>query len=142
MELVLDINVQISAVLGVGLDLQIACNLLAVLDRQHVLEVKDCLFPVGVFGVGTSREANGLVTCGEVNVEPGHKGVDEVVALDGELEGRGKGEVGHGAGVEVKGEDGRGIGDDSLELDGVDEGLGEGGFLERGVVEAVDIVPD
>lgn len=92
--------------------------------------------------MGAGREADGLVAGGEVNVEPGHEGVDEVVALDGELEGRGKGEVGHGAGVEVKGEDGRGVGDDSLELDGVDEGLGEGGFLERGVVEAVDIVPD
>ena len=41
-----------------------------------------------------------------------------------------------------KGDDSAGVGDDGFELDGVDEGFGEGGAFERGVVEAVDVVPD
>jgi hypothetical protein len=92
--------------------------------------------------VGTRGEADGLVAGGELDVEPGDKGVDEIVTLDAKVEGNVEGEVGGGAGVEIEGEDGGRVGDDGLELDGVDEGLGEGGLLEGSVVEAVDVVPD
>lgn len=119
-----------------------ARDFLAALDGQDVLEVEDGLFPVGVFGVGAGGEADGLVACGEVNVEPGHEGVDKVVALDGDFEGRGKGEVGHGACVEVESEDGGRVCHDRLDVYRVDEGLGQSRLLERRVVEAVDIVPD
>jgi hypothetical protein len=112
------------------------------LDGQDILEVEDGLLPVSVFGVRAGGEADGLVAGGEVNIEPRHEGVDKVIAFDGELEGRGEGEIGYSASVEVEGEDWGGVGDDGLELDGVDERLGEGGLLERGVIETVDIVPD
>lgn len=119
-----------------------ARDFLAALDGEDVLEVEDCLFPVGVFGVGAGRKADGLVARGEVDIKPGHEGVDEVVALDGEFKGRGKGEVGHGACVEVEGEDGGGVCDCRVEVYGVDERLRQSRVLERRVVEAVDIVPD
>jgi len=78
------------------------------------------------------------VAGGELDVEPGDEGVDVVGAAHGHVEGEGEGEVGGGAGVEVEGQDGAGVGDDGFEVDGVDEGLGEGGEFEGGVVEAVD----
>jgi hypothetical protein len=68
--------------------------------------------------------------------------VDVVGPADGEAEGEGEVEVGGGAGVEVEGDDGAWVGVDGFELDGVDEGLGEGGEFEGGVVEAVDVVPN
>ena len=95
-----------------------------------------------VLCVRTSGEADGLVAGGELDVEPGDDGVDEVAAADFHVEGAVEGEVGDGAGVEVKGDDRGGVGDDSLDVDGVDEGLGNGGCLEGGVVEAPDVVPD
>ena len=79
---------------------------------------------------------------GELDVEPGYQGVDVVCAADGEGEGMSEGEVGGLDGVEVEGEDGAGVGDDGFEVDGVDQGFGEGGEFEGRVVEAVDVVPD
>lgn len=68
--------------------------------------------------------------------------MDKVVALDVESELLAEGQVGDGASVQVQGQDGRGVGDDGLDIDSVDKGLGEGSLLERGVVEAVDVIPD
>jgi hypothetical protein len=120
----------------------LSLNLLSGLDGQNIREVEHGLLPVGVLCVWSGAESDGLVACGEFDVEPGDEGVDVVGAADGELEWEGESEIGDGAGVEVEGEDGAWIGDDGLELDGVDEGFGEGGEFERGVVEAVDVVPD
>lgn len=65
-----------------------------------------------------------------------------VGAAHGEVVGEGECEVGYGACVKVKREHGAGVCDDGLELNGVDKRLGEGSQLERGVVEAVNVVPD
>jgi hypothetical protein len=97
---------------------------------------------VGVLGVGAGGEADGLVAGGELDVEPRDHGVDVVGAAHRKGEGKLEGEILNGAGVEVEGDDGRRVGDNSLELDSVDEGLGEGGVLERAVIEAPDVVPD
>lgn len=119
-----------------------ALDLLAGLDGEDVLEVEDGLLPVGVLGVGTGGELDGLVAGGELDVEPRDHGVDVVGAAHGEGEGELEGEVCDGAGVQVDGDDRSGVGDNGLELDGVDEGLGESGVLQRAVVEAPDVVPD
>ena len=141
-EAVRDVNVKVTAVLRVGLDIELALDLLTSLDGQNVLEVEDGLLPVGVLGVGAGGEADGLVAGGEVDVEPGDEGVDEIIALGFQLEVAGEGEVGGGAGVQVKSQDQGRVSDDGLEVDGVDEGLGESSLLQGGVVEAVDVVPD
>jgi hypothetical protein len=140
--LVLETNVEVAGVVLVGSAREHALDLLAGLDGEDVLEVEDGLLPVCVLGVGTGGELDGLVAGGELDVEPRDHGVDVVGAAHGEGEGELEGEVRDGAGVEVDGDDGGGVGDDGLELDGVDEGLGEGGVLQRAVVEAPDVVPD
>lgn len=141
-ELVRDLDIQITVVLLAGLILQHTSDSLAFLDRQDVLEVEDGLLPMCVLCVGPGGEADGLVAGGEFNVEPGDDGVDKVAAADLELEGQVEGEIRDGAGVEVEGDDGGGVGDDGFDVDGVDEGLGHGGRLQGAVVEAPDIVPD
>lgn len=65
-----------------------------------------------------------------------------VRAANGEVVREGEGEVGDCACVKVECEDGTRVCHDSLELNGVDEWLGQGGKLQWGVVEAVDVVPD
>lgn len=142
LRLVVDRDVEVAAVVPVGLAGELTLDLLAGLNGENVLEVEDGLLPVGVLGVGTGGEADGLVAGGELDVEPCDHGVDVVGAADGEGEGQLEGQVGDSAGVEVEGEDGGRVGDDRLELDGVDQRLGEGGVLERAVVEAPDVVPD
>lgn len=117
-------------------------DLLALLHGKHVLEVEDGLLPVGVLCVRAGREGDSLVAGGELDVEPGNERVDEIVAAGGEIVGDAVGEIGDGAGVEVESENGGGIGDDGLHLDGVDQGLGQGGLLEGSVVETIDVVPD
>lgn len=141
-ELVVNRNVQISPVAVVGTAGKLACHLLAGLDGEHIGEVEDGLLPVGVLGVWAGAEADGFVAGGELNVEPGDKSVDVVGAADGEVVWEGECEVGDGACIEVECEDGTGVGDDGLELHGVDEWLSESSELKRGVVEAVDVVPD
>lgn len=129
-------------VLLAGFVFQLANNLFALLDGQHVAQVKDGLFPVGVFCVWAGGELDGLVASGELDVKPSNDCVDEVGAAGLELVGKTEGEVGNGALVQIEGDDGSRVGDDGLEVDGVDKRLGHGGGLERGVVEAPDVVPD
>jgi hypothetical protein len=142
LELVLDLDIQITVVLITGPGIQDTSNALALLDGQDVLEVEDGLFPVGVLCVGTRGELDGLVAGGELDVEPGDDGVDEVGAAHLKVEGHVEGEVSDSAGVEVEGEDGGGVRDDGFDVDRVDEGLGHGGGFEGRVVEAPDVVPD
>lgn len=141
-EAVLELDVEVAGVLAVRPVVERALDLLALLDGEDLVEVEDGLLPVGVLGVGAGGEADGLVAGRELDVEPGDHGVDEVVAAGGEVEGAREGQVGGCALVEVEGEDARGVGDDGLDLDRVNQGFREGGFLEGGVVEAVDVVPD
>lgn len=112
------------------------------LDGENILEVEDGLLPVGVLGMWASGEANGLVAGGEVDIEPRDQGVDEVIAGNGELEGNIESQIVRGALVKIECEDGSGFGDSGLDLDGINEGLGESSGLEGGVVEAINIVPD
>ena len=135
-------DVEVTTVVVVGSACELTLDLLASLDGEDVLEVEDGLLPVGVLGVRASGEADGLVAGGELDVEPRDHGVNVVGAAHGEVEGKLESEVLNGAGVEVESDDGRGVGDNGLELDGVDKRLGEGGVLERGVVEAPNVVPD
>jgi hypothetical protein len=135
-------DVKVAAVVVVGRAGELALDLLTGLDGEDVLEVEDGLLPVGVLGVRASGELDGLVAGGELDVEPRDHGVDVVGAAHGEGEGKLESEVVDGAGVKIEGKNARGVGDNGLELDDVDEGLGEGGVLERAVVEAPDVVPD
>lgn len=112
------------------------------LHGEHLAQVEHGLLPVRVLCVWAGRKADWLVACGEVNIEPCDKGVYEVVAAAVEDEWGGEGEVCGCAGVEIEGKDGGGVGDNGLDLDGVDERLGQGGVLERRVVESVDVIPD
>lgn len=69
-KLVTNLDVQITPVLVVGLDVEVERDLLTLLDGENIIKVEDGLLPVGILGVRTGREANGLVAGGEVDVEP------------------------------------------------------------------------
>lgn len=123
LEVVGNLNVQVTAVLIVGLDVKLAVDLLAVLCGQDILDVENGLFPVSVLGVRAGREADGLVAGGEVDVEPRNESVDEVVSLGSQSKACVEGEIGGGAGVEIEGQDGDRVGNDSLKIDSVDQGF-------------------
>lgn len=142
LELVVELDVQISPVPLVGPAVELDAHLLAGLDGDGILEVEDGLLPVCVLCVWASRELDGLVAGAELDVEPGDQSVDVVGTADSELEGGVEGQVGDGDGVKVDFEDCGWVGDNGLHLDSVDEGLGESGGLEGRVVEAPDVVPD
>lgn len=142
LEGILDLDVQISSVALVGLAEKSAIELLAGLDGKVVVEVEDGLLPMRVLCVRAGAELDGLVAGRELNVEPGDQGVHVVGAADGERVGEVEGEIGDLAGVEIEGDERCGVSDDGLEVDSVDQRLGEGGALERRVVEAPDVVPD
>lgn len=142
LERILNLDVQVASIPLVGPAEQRAVQLFARLDRQVVVEVKDGLLPMRVLCVGAGGKLDGLVAGAKLNVEPGNDGVDVVGAADGQRVGQVEGEVGDGDGVEVEGDERGGVGDDGLEFDRVDKGFGEGGALERRVVEAPDVIPD
>jgi hypothetical protein len=142
LEVVVNLNIEITAVLRVGLDAQDAVDLLALLDGEDVLQVENRLLPVGVLGVGTSREADRLVASSEVNVKPGNQGVDVVVTLDGKLEVGSECQVSSGASVEVQVQDSNWVGNNSLNLDSVDQRLRQSSLFQRRVVETIDVVPN
>jgi hypothetical protein len=141
-ELVVDGDVEITVVLLGGLVLEHTGDGLTLLDGQDVLEVEDGLLPVGVLCVGPSGELDGLVAAGKLDIEPGDQGVDEVVAADLDLVRKLECKICYCALVEIEGDDGGRVGDDGLDVNGVDKGLCQGSVLERAVIEAPDVVPD
>lgn len=142
LQLVVDRNVQVSAVLIVGTAAQLAADGLALLDSQDIGQIENSLFPVRVLRVWTGAETDGLVACGEFDIEPGDECMDVVGAADSHLVWQAEVQILGGAGVQIEGEYSAWVRDDCLELDGVDERLGEGGQLERSIVESVDVIPD
>lgn len=142
LELVRDGDVQITVVLLAWSCVELTFDGLAFFDCEDILQVEDCLFPVGVFGVRAGGEADRLVALGEFNIEPCNDSVDEIVAADLEGVRHLESKVGDGAGVEIEGDDWGGVSHDSLNVDGVDKRLGHGSRLERSVVKTPDIVPD
>ena len=142
LEPILNLDVEITLVLLIGSVVERALDLLALLDREDVLQVEYRLLPVSVFGVGTSGEADRFVARRKLDVEPGDQGVDEVIAAAGQVEGAAEGQIRRFALVQVKCQDAGGVRDDGLYFDGIDEGLGKSRRLQGGVVEPVNIVPD
>jgi hypothetical protein len=118
LELVRDLDVQVTVVLLAWPGVEDTGYALTLLDGKDVLEVEDGLFPMGVLCVGAGGELDGLVAGGELNVEPRDDGVDEVGAANLQTVGHVEGEIGDGAGVEVEGEHGRRVGDDGLDVNG------------------------
>lgn len=90
----------------------------------------------------SSREADRLVAGGEVNVKPCNEGMDEVISAAVKRIRNCEGQVGSCACVEVESKHSSRVRNNSLNLNGIDKGLCERSMLERGVVEAIDIVPD
>lgn len=142
LELVADGDIEVTGVLFRGLGRDLANNLLALGSDELVGDVEDGLLPVGVLGVGTGGKAEGLVAGGELNIEPRDEGMDVVVALDVEGELSGERELLNGDGVEINRVGEARLGDNSLELDGIDQRFRERDLLHGGVVEAIDVVPD
>ena len=142
LELVVDGDVEISPVLLIWPAAQLASDVLASLNGEHICEVEDSLLPVSVLCVRASAEADWLVAGGELDIEPRDESVDVVGSADGEVEWQAEGEIGDSAGVEVEGQYGAWVSHDSLELDSVDEWLCKSGELKWCVIESVDVIPD
>lgn len=141
LELVVDSDIQVSWVAVVGGAGQLARDGLAGLDGHGLLGVEDGLLPVGVLGVGTSREVDGLVASVERDVEPRDEGVDVVVTVGSDREGHAEVEVLLRDSQDINVLEGAGRGHNRLGIDSVHKGLLEGNLFDRRVVEAVDVVP-
>jgi len=89
-----------------------------------------------------SGETDGLVASGKVNIKPSNQSVDKVVALGGKREGSLEGEVRGLDGVKIESYDRARVADNSLELDGIDEGFCKGNILHGTVVKSPHIVPN
>ncbi len=97
--------------------------MLSLLHGQDFSEVEDGLFPVRILGMRTCGEANGFMTCCEIDIEPGDQGMYKVISSDVKSEGRREGEVTGFAGVEVEGKDCSRVSHHGFDFDSVNEGL-------------------
>ena len=142
LKLVGDGDVEIALVLVIRLVLQDTRDNFLLLNGKDIAQIEDGLLPVGVLGVGTSREGDRLMACTKFDIEPSDHGVDEVAALRRQRKWNLEDQVGRGNGVKVQGDDGARVCDECLHLDGIDKRLGKGNLLHRAVVEPVHVVPD
>ena len=142
LELVGDADVKVALVLVVRLVLENTGNNFLLFDGQNIAKIEDGLLPVGVFGMGTGGEGDGLVACAKFNIEPSDHCVDEVTALGRKRKGYLEDQVGRSDSVKIKGDDGARVGNERLHLDRVDKGFGKGNLLHRAVVESIHIIPD
>ena len=78
----------------------------------------------------------------KVDIEPGNESMDEIAAPTIQRKGGLKSQIGGRDSVEIDGEDGSGVGNDSFHFDGINKWLGQGAVFQRRKVKPVDIVPD
>ena len=71
-----DVDIQVPMVIAIRRASQHAGDLLALADRQRILEVEDRLLPVCGYVLGAGRQRQRLVGGGEVAVEVADKGMD------------------------------------------------------------------
>ena len=71
-----DVDIQVPMVIAIRRASQHARDLLALPDRQRILEVEDRLLPVCRYVLGAGRQRQRLVGGGEVAVEVADKGMD------------------------------------------------------------------
>ena len=83
-----DLDVQVALVVGVGLHGEVSKDAVALLGRDAVLQIEDCLLPVRVLVCGSGAEEYPLVALGEVHAEEADQAVHEVVPFHGEFEWR------------------------------------------------------
>jgi hypothetical protein len=86
-QLVTNLHIQIPLILTIWLILQNTSDLLSLLDCQDFPQIKDRLFPMCVFRVRSRTKVDGFMTRREIDIEPGDKGVNEVVATAVKPEG-------------------------------------------------------
>lgn len=80
LQLVIDLHIQVPPVPLCRLAADMTNNGLPTVNGQDLLKVEHSLLPVGVFGMRTSTEADGLMAGSELYIEPGYKRMDEVIA--------------------------------------------------------------
>ena len=137
-----EFDVEVTLVLRVGLVLENSTDRLLFLNSQDIPEIENGLLPVSILGVRTSGESDGLVASSELNIEPRDDGVDEVVTLDGKRVWDFEGQVCWCDCVQIQGEHGAGVRDNSLHFNSIDKGLGEGDVLHGAVVKSINVVPN
>lgn len=82
LQLVRDLDVEVTLLLFIGFAGQHSSNLLPFLYSQDFSQVKDGLLPMRVLRVWPCREAYWLVAGRKVDVEPSDKRVHEIVSSD------------------------------------------------------------
>lgn len=82
------------------------------------------------------------MACREVDIEPCYKSVYEVVTSRRQLKGYREGKISRCAGVEIKSQDCGGVCHSRFDFYCINERLGQGSLLQRGVVKPVDVIPD
>nr|POF18569.1 hypothetical protein CFP56_63113 [Quercus suber] len=117
---VIDGDVQISSVGHVGFAAELTIYDFSYFDGKNIGKVKHSLFPMRVFGVRTSRKADGFVACRELYVEPCNESMDIIGTTDIDVERQFKSQVGRSDGVQIESQNSARIGDHGFELDGID----------------------
>ncbi len=140
-ERVLEGDVEISLVPVIGPIRQSSVDDFTLPQGQDLLRIEHRLLPMRVLRMRSGREADRPVTYRELNVEPYNKRVDKVISPCRELEWVAECEIFDFAGIQIEYEHRRWISDDRLHLHGIHQRLGKGDFLERSVVETIDIIP-
>lgn len=140
-ELVIDRDVEIARVGGVGSDVNVTSDRFAVVDGDSVVEVENGLLPVSVLGVRASGKDDGSMTLGELNVEVSNEGVDVIVSLGYNLKVRCPSQVFNLHSVDIDFHDLARASHDGIGIDCIDEGLQIGLSLNAGHVESIDVVP-
>lgn len=97
---------------------------------------------MGISAVRTSGKRNGLVTGGEVNIEPGYECMDEVGFAAWKREGRVKSELLFRHCVQIDLVHLARVGDASFDFDRVYQRLCQRRVSQWREIEAVDIIPD
>jgi len=78
--LVINDDIQIPRVLSIRCDRDSTLNVIILVQSNHIVQIKNGLFPMSVLRVRSGRERDGFVTCSESTIEPTEECVDVVVS--------------------------------------------------------------
>eukprot|EP00128_Syssomonas_multiformis_P011372 Colp12_sorted_trinity150504_noHs@31065 len=141
LEVVTNVEVKVARVDLVGLARELACYRLALANSENILNVEDCLLPVGVGELGTCREIHALVRLGKGDVEIHHPRMNVIIAVGSDLERHFEGKILLLNGQDINVLQGSSSRHNLILFHGVDEGLRDSQVLYDTHVKTINTVP-
>jgi hypothetical protein len=109
--------------------------------NNRLFDIKDRLFPMGIFRMGTGAKSNRFMTSPKTNIEPSHESMNKIVSGGSKSKIGNESKIGNFARIKIKIKDSIGIRSDTFQFDCVHQRLFHCNRGNRRKIKTVNRLP-